>query len=76
MPYDDKLQAAGEPLADAPLLEVRNLHSRYGPVRVIHDISLNVQAGELVALPLERAGLRLGTVHTRAARWPPSCCDS
>jgi branched-chain amino acid transport system ATP-binding protein len=33
-----------------PLLEVRGLRSGYGPVDVLHDVGLHVDAGEIVAL--------------------------
>ena len=36
--------------AGAPLLEVRGLRGRYGPVEVLHGLDLEVAAGELVAL--------------------------
>jgi len=32
------------------LLEVRNLNAFYGPIQVLHDVSLSVQAGEIVGL--------------------------
>lgn len=39
-----------EPAADAPVLEVRGLEIRYGPVVAATDISLEVNRGEIVAL--------------------------
>ena len=33
-----------------PLLRVEGLHASYGPVEVLHGVSLEVQAGEIVAL--------------------------
>ena len=38
------------PNSAAPLLEVERLSSHYGPVRAIHDVSLTVARGELVAI--------------------------
>ena len=38
------------PSDPTPLLEVEGLTSHYGPVRAIHDISLTVAPGELVAI--------------------------
>ncbi len=32
------------------LLEIRDLHVSYGNVEVLHDISLDVDKGEIVAL--------------------------
>lgn len=34
----------------AALLEVKNLRAGYGPIDVLHDISLDVQPGEIVAI--------------------------
>ena len=34
----------------APLLEVRDLLVRYGPVQALHGVSLDVYPGEIVAL--------------------------
>ncbi len=31
-------------------LTIENVHAAYGAVRVIHDVSVNVKAGETVAL--------------------------
>ena len=33
-----------------PLLELRDLHVGYGPVEVLHGLSLEVRPGEIVAL--------------------------
>ena len=33
-----------------PLLELRDVHARYGPVRALHGVSLTVDQGEVVAL--------------------------
>ena len=41
---------AASPSTDRSLLEVTGLDSHYGPVQVIHNISLHVDPGELVAL--------------------------
>jgi branched-chain amino acid transport system ATP-binding protein len=43
--------AASEPAAsEAPLLEVRNLVTGYGDIRVVWDVSLSVQPGKITAL--------------------------
>ncbi len=34
----------------APLLEVRDVEARYGPIVALHDVSLSVEEGEIVAL--------------------------
>jgi branched-chain amino acid transport system ATP-binding protein len=33
-----------------PLLELRDVHARYGPVRALHGVTLTVEEGEVVAL--------------------------
>jgi branched-chain amino acid transport system ATP-binding protein len=33
-----------------PLLELRDVHARYGPIRALHGVSLTVDEGEVVAL--------------------------
>src|SRR5215211_2531097 len=33
-----------------PLLELTDVHARYGPVRALHGVSLRVDEGEVVAL--------------------------
>lgn len=37
-------------MPEKPILELRDVHARYGAVRVLHGISLHVNKGELVAL--------------------------
>ena len=79
MPSDDRLQvsdsrpqAAEEKPADTPLLEVSHLHSRYGPVRVVDDISLSVYAGELVALVGGNGAGKTTLLHTLSGLHPPN----
>ncbi len=36
--------------SNEPLLEVKGLDSSYGPVQALHDVSLSVRSGELVAM--------------------------
>jgi branched-chain amino acid transport system ATP-binding protein len=38
------------PSSDAPLLEVTDLATHYGPIQAIHSVSLEVFSGELVAI--------------------------
>jgi branched-chain amino acid transport system ATP-binding protein len=33
-----------------PLLELRDVHARYGPIRALHGVTLTVEEGEIVAL--------------------------
>jgi branched-chain amino acid transport system ATP-binding protein len=79
MPFDNRRQvsdfrpqAAEEKPTDTPLLEVNNLHSRYGPVRVVDDISLSVHAGELVALVGGNGAGKTTLLHTLSGLHPPS----
>ena len=34
----------------APLLELSDVEARYGPIVALHDVSLTVETGEVVAL--------------------------
>ncbi len=38
------------PLNDRPMLEVQKLCTSYGPVQVLHEVSLTINTGELVAI--------------------------
>ncbi len=33
-----------------PLLELKDVHARYGPIRALHGVSLRIDEGEVVAL--------------------------
>src|SRR5215207_311085 len=33
-----------------PLLELKDVHARYGPIRALHGVSLTVDEGEVVAV--------------------------
>ena len=35
---------------DDPILTLRNIHKSFGPIEVLHEIDLQVSAGEVVAL--------------------------
>ena len=37
-------------MSDTPILEMRNVNKSFGPVDVLHDISLKVRAGEVLCL--------------------------
>jgi ABC-type glutathione transport system ATPase component len=61
-----------------PLLEVENLHVRFGGVPVIHDVSFSLRAGETLGLvgesgagksTLARAILRLVPSHRGRVIW-------
>jgi branched-chain amino acid transport system ATP-binding protein len=41
---------AAAPVADAPLLEVRDLTTSYGPVRALDGVSLQAEAGKITAV--------------------------
>jgi branched-chain amino acid transport system ATP-binding protein len=52
-----------EPAGDA-LLELRNVFSGYGPVRVLEDVSLNIKKGEIVCLLGSNAAGKTTTLKT------------
>ncbi|HPF60356.1 MAG TPA: ABC transporter ATP-binding protein [Candidatus Competibacteraceae bacterium] len=54
------------------LLEITGLNSHYGPVQVIHGISLSVHAGELVALVGGNGAGKTTLLHTLSSLHPPS----
>lgn len=49
---------------EAPLLEVRDLCAGYGPVKVLHDIALEVRRGELVAIVGANGAGKTTLMHT------------
>jgi len=52
------------------MLEIRNLHVRYGPIEVLHGLSLHVGEGEIVAL-LGANGAGKSTTLMSVMRLPP-----
>src|SRR5690625_2320814 len=54
------------------MLEIRDVHARYGAVRVLHGISLRVDAGELVALIGANGAGKTTTLSTIAGVVRPS----
>ena len=52
------------------MLEIRNLHVRYGPIEVLHGVSLHVEEGEIVAL-LGANGAGKSTTLMSIMRLPP-----
>ena len=46
----EELRRIGEPGAEIPVLQVRNLDFSYGQVQVLFDVELDVQEGEVLAL--------------------------
>src|SRR5690625_318961 len=54
------------------MLEIRNIHSRYGAVKVLHGISLRVDSGELVALIGANGAGKTTTLSTVAGIGRPS----
>jgi branched-chain amino acid transport system ATP-binding protein len=48
--FGGQRRGAGYPVTSVAMLEVRNLAADYGDVRAVWDVSLEVRAGEIVAL--------------------------
>ena len=46
------------------MLELRNVHAGYGPVRVLQDVSLNIKKGEIVCLLGSNAAGKTTTLKT------------
>lgn len=58
------LDAVHEAPAPDSLLELRNVFSGYGPVRVLHDVSLHIKKGEIVCLLGSNAAGKTTTLKT------------
>mgnify|MGYP000001726035 CR=1 FL=1 len=52
------------PFDSAPLLQVKKLSTRYGPVQALHQVSLNVNEGELVAMVGANGAGKTTLLHT------------
>ncbi|MBI4260876.1 MAG: ATP-binding cassette domain-containing protein, partial [Actinobacteria bacterium] len=48
----------------APVLELRGVHTSYGPVRVLADVSIEVRGGEIVCLLGSNAAGKTTTLRT------------
>ncbi|MCP3666785.1 MAG: ABC transporter ATP-binding protein [Gammaproteobacteria bacterium] len=53
--------------SDQPLLKVENLCAHYGPVQALHEISLEVMPGELVAIVGANGAGKTTLLHTLSA---------
>ncbi len=53
--------------SDQPLLKVENLCAHYGPIQALHDISLEVMPGELVAIVGANGAGKTTLLHTLSA---------
>ncbi|MCB1781218.1 MAG: ABC transporter ATP-binding protein [Candidatus Competibacteraceae bacterium] len=71
---DSLLASGSSPIKNGEelLLEITGLNSHYGPVQVIHGISLSVHAGELVALVGGNGAGKTTLLHTLSSLHPPS----
>lgn len=55
---------AGDGPVEAPVLELRNVSTSYGPVRVLDDVTMEVRAGEVVCLLGSNAAGKTTTLRT------------
>ncbi len=51
-------------MSDQPVLEFRNVHTHYGPVHVLRDVSLSIRAGQIVCLLGGNASGKTTTLKT------------
>ena len=51
-------------MSDQPVLEFRGVHTHYGPVHVLRDVSLSIQAGQIVCLLGGNASGKTTTLKT------------
>jgi branched-chain amino acid transport system ATP-binding protein len=56
----------------APILELRDIRAGYGPIEVVHGISLEVPAGSVVALLGPNGGGKTTLLNVCAGTLPPS----
>ena len=59
-------------LMDKPLLELNNINTHYGPIHILQDVSLTVQAGEIVCLLGGNASGKSTTLKTILGLVQPS----
>ncbi|MBA3553042.1 MAG: ABC transporter ATP-binding protein [Actinobacteria bacterium] len=55
---------AGDARGEAPILELRNVSTSYGPVRVLDNVTMEVRAGEVVCLLGSNAAGKTTTLRT------------
>ncbi|HHC07201.1 MAG TPA: ABC transporter ATP-binding protein [Actinobacteria bacterium] len=60
---------------DTPVLEFRNVHTHYGPVHVLKDVSMEIRPGELVCLLGGNASGKTTTLKTILGMVVPSSGD-
>ena len=59
-------------MSDHPVLELRNVHTHYGPVHVLKDVSLSIGAGRIVCLLGGNASGKTTTLRTSRGRVGPT----
>jgi ABC-type sugar transport system ATPase subunit len=64
-------RSAGTASADGPLLELRGVTKRFGPVQALTRVDLEVVSGKVTALVGDNGAGKSVTIKTIAGLWPP-----
>lgn len=57
---------------NTPILELRNVNKSFGPIDVLHDISLRVRAGEVLCLLGDNGAGKSTLIKTMAGVYKPT----
>src|ERR1700730_1405388 len=66
-----RTQSDGSPPAGTPLLELRGLSKRFGPVQALTRINLEIPPGEVTALVGDNGAGKSVTIKTISGLWGP-----